>query len=80
VRKTWQGYLDGGGYVRVAVVVGRCREDERGWGEKMRWGWGLSSASTQPISTPEKGDDENYDYENISAISMMIRGMTYRSR
>lgn len=61
-------------------MVGRCREDGRRYDEKRPWV--LPGASTQPVSTPEKGDHKDYDYENISAMSMIsqIRGMAYRSR
>ena len=59
-------------------MAGCCREDGRGSDEERHWV--LSSASTQLVCTPEKGDDEDYAYENISAINILIRCMAYRLR
>jgi hypothetical protein len=58
----------------MVVVVGRCGEDGRGCDEKRPWV--LPSASTQPVCAPEKGDDEDYAYENISAMNILIRCMS----
>lgn len=69
VRRMWPPYLARGRYIGMAILVGRCREDGRRYDEK-RPGVlpGASGASTQPVSTPEEGYDEDYDYENISKM------------
>lgn len=66
VHRMWRGYhLARGRYIRV---VGRYRENAKRYGVHRCRCWVSPSASTHPVSTPEEGDDEQYDYENISAI------------
>lgn len=47
-------------------MVGGHRESGRRHGEKRPRV--LSTASANPVSAPEKGYDEEYDYEDVSAM------------
>lgn len=48
----------------MVIEVGRYWEN--GYDAKRHWVW--PGASTHLLSTPEEGDDEEYNYENISAM------------